>query len=371
MRRLLLATVWLAACGQENKTVEASAEPPAVAAAGTTDAPAPASVAFAPGQAADGTVVASWEGGQIDAKALAARTDAELAHMETEYLLNRFELQSQALDGLIVDQLLTAEAKRLNHPDVDSLLKAELESKIQPPTEQQIADFYPMVARQLGGASLEDSKPLLIQELTRQAQQEAFSKYIADLKVKAGLKNLLPYPELPRVEVPIVATDAQRGSPDAKVTIVQFAEYQCYYCGVVAPTVDRVLKEYDGKVKFVFKDYPLPAHSRALPAAVAAHCAGEQGKYWEMNATLLANQQALEDEQLRGYAKKAGVKMDDFDKCVDSGKWEPLITASAAEGQKVGVSATPTFYINGTLVSGAQSFDRFKTVIDRELAAAN
>jgi protein-disulfide isomerase len=270
---------------------------------------------------------------------------------------------------MVKDQLLQDEAKKQGKADVDALLKTMIEDKTVAPTDQEITDFYPVVQRQLGGATLEEARPLLAQELTRRKQQDAFAAYIEQLQTTAGLSTNLPYPDLPRVDVTVTPDDPIRGNPNAPITIVQFADYQCYYCNKVQPTIDRVLTEYDGKVRLVYKDFPLPAHSRAQAGALAAHCAGEQGKYWEMNASLMANQSALGDGDLQGYAQAAGVDMPKYNACLASGKWEPIIAASAAEGQRAGVSATPTFFVDGTLISGAQGYERFKSVIERQLAA--
>jgi protein-disulfide isomerase len=314
-------------------------------------------------------VVASWTGGTLTFGELDAKTKDQLRQKETEYLLERYEMQAQALDGIVTEALLNAEAKKQGKPDIEALLRGEIEGKVTPPTDQEITEFYPTVARQLGGATLEESKPLLSQELLRRKQQDAYGAYIEKLKADVGLTSDLPYPDLPRVDVNIAPDDPVLGKADAPVTIVQFAEYQCYYCQKVTPTLDRVLKDYDGKVRVVFKDYPLPMHSRAMPASVAAHCVGDQGKYWEMSRVVFENQQALEDADLRTYAGQVGADLGKYDTCLSSGKFEAKIQANIADAQKAGVSATPTFFVNGTLLSGAQSYDRFKALIDRELAS--
>lgn len=320
-------------------------------------------------------VVATWTGGQITYGDLSKRTADQLRAADVEHRINNYEMQAQALDQMVQTSLLEAAATKAGKttadgkPDVDGLLRAEIEDKTVAPTDQEVTDFYPVVQRQLGGATLEEARPILIQELTRRKQSDAFAAYMEGLKASAGLSSDLPYPDLPRVDVKITPDDPIRGKADAPVTIVQFADYQCYYCNKVQPTIDRVLKEYDGRVRLVYKDFPLPAHSRAFPAAIAAHCAGDQGKYWEMNGKLMANQDNLGDADLQSYAQGAGVDMTKFNACIASGKWDPITRANADEGQRVGVSATPTFFIDGTLVSGAQGYDRFKTIIERELAA--
>ncbi len=364
MNRHALLTLTLLGC------VTPPPQPQGDAQAATPSAVAPEGAVVAPAAASPGgdRVVASWTGGTLTFGALEEKTKDQMRQKETEFLLEQYEMQSQALDGIVTEALLNAEAQKQGKADIETLLRGEIEGKVLPPTDQEITDFYPTVARQLGGATLEEAKPMLAQELMRRKQQEAYGVYIEALKSQVGLVTDLPYPDLPRVDVPVAADDPFLGNANAPVTIVQFAEYQCYYCQKVTPTLDRVLKDYDGKVRLVFKDYPLPMHSRAMPASVATHCVGDQGKYWEMNRLVFENQQAIEDADLRTYAQKVGVDVVKYDACLTSGKFDAKIQANIADAQKAGVSATPTFFVNGTLLSGAQSYDRFKALIDRELA---
>ena len=117
----------------------------------------------------------------------------------------------------------------------------------------------------------------------------------------------------------------------------------------------------------MFKDFPLPNHAQAPKAAEAAHCAGEQGKYWEMHEKLFANQQALAIDQLKGHAKGLGLDSGKFDKCLDGGDKAKEVDASKKAGEELGVSGTPHFFINGRPLSGAQPFEEFKKIIDIEL----
>jgi protein-disulfide isomerase len=181
------------------------------------------------------------------------------------------------------------------------------------------------------------------------------------------VKADLPYPNLPRVQVPVAADDPVKGKDDARVTIVQFAEYQCYYCNRVNPTLQQLVSDYPNDVRIVFKDFPLGGHSRAMPAAIAAHCAGEQGKYWEMNQVLLENQDALGDDDFVRHAKSVGVDAEPFKKCLGAGAYDAGIQADLEAGQAAGVSATPSFFVNGVFLSGAQPIEKFRAVIDREL----
>ena len=121
-------------------------------------------------------------------------------------------------------------------------------------------------------------------------------------------------------------------------------------------------------MRIVFKDYPLPNHAEAFKASEAAHCAGEQGKYWEMHDAMFANQRALQVPALKQAARALGVDGAKFDQCLDSGKHAANVRADYQLGEKMGVNSTPTIYINGRPLVGAQPFEQFKLIIDEELA---
>jgi protein-disulfide isomerase len=161
-----------------------------------------------------------------------------------------------------------------------------------------------------------------------------------------------------------------KGAKDALVTIVQFSDYQCPFCSRVEPTMDKIMEEYKGKVRVAWRDLPLPFHPNAMPAAIAARAAGEQGKFWEMHKKLFANQQALDRPNLDKYAQELGLNMAKFKAAMDAQKGKEAIEADAAAGNKIGARGTPAFFINGKFLSGAQPFESFKAKIDEELKVA-
>lgn len=118
----------------------------------------------------------------------------------------------------------------------------------------------------------------------------------------------------------------------------------------------------------MFKDFPLPNHAQAPKAAEAAHCAGEQGKYWEMHDRIFANQAALGVPSLKEHAVALGLKTETFNQCLDSGKFAGIIEEDVKYGEALGVQSTPTVYINGRAILGAQPYDVFQSIIDEELA---
>lgn len=186
----------------------------------------------------------------------------------------------------------------------------------------------------------------------------------------------------PPLENVFISTDnaPALGEKDAKVTIVEFSDYQCPFCGRYSTqTMSQVLDEYvkTGKVRYVFRNFPLEQlHPLAMKAAEAAECAGEQGKYWEMHDRLFKNQQNLEAKELLGHAVVVGLDQAKFQQCLDGGKYAALIKNDIADGQKSGVRGTPTFFFGLTseskgskikavkLLSGAQPISTFKETID-------
>lgn len=172
------------------------------------------------------------------------------------------------------------------------------------------------------------------------------------------------------------------GENDAKLTLIEFSDFQCPYCGRHATnTFPSLMDQYveTGKVKYVFFDFPLGNHKLAPKASEAAHCAGEQGKFWEMHDELFANQRALQPEQLPVYAQQIGVSdMESFQECLDADKYASHIEARMRDGAKLRVSGTPSFGLGYTeddgksvrvvkLIRGAQPLPQFQAQIDELL----
>jgi protein-disulfide isomerase len=138
-----------------------------------------------------------------------------------------------------------------------------------------------------------------------------------------------------------------RGSPMAPVTIVEFSDFECPYCGRAHPVLTELLREFEGQVKVVFRNYPLSGHPRALPAARAAVAAGQQGKFWEMADLLFEHQRALEDEDLVRYAEQLNLDMERFQVDLHSPATQEAVERDREAGRRLGVEGTPTFFING------------------------
>lgn len=161
-----------------------------------------------------------------------------------------------------------------------------------------------------------------------------------------------------------------RGAPAAPVTIVEWSDYQCPFCRQAQATLASLLAEFPDSVRIVFKDFPLASHDRAFPAALAARCAGVQGRYWEYHDLLFVAQPDFSRDELMGYARRLGLEVASFTTCLDTARFQDEVLADQREGREAGVEYTPTFFINGEKLVGALPIEEFRAAIHRALRAA-
>ncbi len=171
-------------------------------------------------------------------------------------------------------------------------------------------------------------------------------------------------------KVDVNAEDAIQGPAEALVTMVVFSEYECPFCSKVEPTLSKLMTDYNGKVRRVFKHSPLPFHQNARGASNAAMCAQDQGKFWEYGEKLFANQKALKAEDLVLYATQLGLDMAKFNACVGANTHAARIEADLELAAKVTARGTPNVFINGRKVTGAKPFEEFKEIVEEELKKA-
>lgn len=179
-------------------------------------------------------------------------------------------------------------------------------------------------------------------------------------------------PAAPAAPVKIdLGTSPVKGSRSAPVTIVAFSDFQCPFCSRAVPVIKQIEDAYKDKVRIAFKNLPLPFHDHAQLAAEASLAAHEQGKFWPYHDTLFANQQALERPSLEKYAADLGLDVGKFKVALDSGRFKKQVEEDARLAASVGATGTPTFFINGRALVGAQPFEKFKELIDPELTRKN
>ena len=299
-----------------------------------------------------------------DKKITRAQLEDEIRAKLIELDNQRYDALREGLDGMIAQELLKREAAaRGTTPE--ALTTEEIEKKAPEPSDADIQKVYDENKAQLGGQTLEQIKPRIVQYLKGQKQDERRTAFIAELKKK--------YPTTVALKPPVVDVAAagrpERGPKNASVTIIEFSDYQCPFCQKAEDVVDQVMKTYADKVRLVYRDYPLPFHPNARPASEAAACANAQGKFWEYHAKLFHGD-GLEPEKLKTYADQVGLDRKKFDDCLEKKPFKAEIDKDVKDGEKAGVNGTPAFFINGRMLSGAQPFEKFKEVIDDELSTA-
>ena len=281
--------------------------------------------------------------------------------------LQRHELLESKLDQLIAQRLLNGEAKRRGL-SVEQLLEEEVNRKAPKVSDEEVTAF---IAKNRGRLSAEDDGELRLKVwdyLRGQKVNQQRNDYIRTLRLKAGVAVLLPEPSAARVQV-----DSDKGfvlgPKDAPVAIVEFSDFQCPFCRTAVATLKQLMAEYKEKVKLVFRDFPLAdIHPLAPKTHEAARCAAEQGKFWEYHDLLFERAPNLAPAELKQYAGELKLDGASFAKCLDSGKYRQAVAGDVAEGARLGASGTPTFFINGRIVVGAQPIATFQKLIDSELA---
>lgn len=362
MRASLLVLSFLAISACDQGTTPGAQ--PAVSAAPKLSMPLPSADA----QPAPDAVVATWAGGQLTYGQLMEEVKGRLIKQEIEYLNERYSTLRQAIDGKINESLLEAEAKQRGLADADALVE-KIAAENQTVSDAEISSFYDENKSRFRGKPLEQVKEAVSAQLLKSKQRGAMNDLVEQLRNQANVDVALEAPELPRLEV-AVGTNPPRGSEDAPITIIEFADYECPYCSRGYSTMKEVMEKYDGKVKWYFRDFPLSFHRNAVSYSVAAACAGDQGKYWEMHDAILDNQKGLDSAGLAGLATKIGIDEAAFTTCTNDSAQSKRVMEDMTDGQAVGVSGTPAYFINGIMISGAQPFENFESIIDRELESA-
>ncbi|MFH1728187.1 MAG: DsbA family protein [Pseudomonadota bacterium] len=194
----------------------------------------------------------------------------------------------------------------------------------------------------------------------------------ANIKEAQAAQPRQQAPSAPSIDMTTLTDDdAFKGNKNAPVTIVEWSDFECPFCTrFYQQTLGQIKKEYinTGKVKFIYRDFPLGFHANAQKSAEAAECAGEQGKFWEMHDKLFEEGVSGGLDSFKQFAVDIGLNAAKFNECLDSGKMASEVAKDMQDGQAVGISGTPGFIINGQKIVGAQPFEAFKQIIDAELA---
>jgi protein-disulfide isomerase len=299
-------------------------------------------------------VVAKVSGTDLTLTDLQQFESGKLLQAEYQYYLN----ERKALEELIDNRLLADEARKKSIP-LDQLLEAEVYKNVKDPTEDQLEVYYEGLDTQDSFQSVRDDVLQHIRELRR---SKARAAYVEQLRKQAVIHiELMP----PSAQVDI-SKAYTHGSTDAPVVLVEFADYQCPYCQKVNPQIQQLKKEYGDKLTVVFKDFPLPMHHGSEKAAEASRCAGEQGKFWEYHDVLFYSK-LTEVDALKEHARVLKLDGDRFDTCLDGGTEAAAVKKDLDEAKSLGLTGTPSFFVNGHFFSGVVDYAALKDIVNQQL----
>ncbi|MBF0421601.1 MAG: DsbA family protein [Magnetococcales bacterium] len=271
------------------------------------------------------------------------------------------ELRVEKIESEVLDHLLELEAKANKIPkdQVEDKMSAKY---LTPVTEEQIKQFMESNKEKIPVKET-GIKEKIKTFLENQARNNAKTKYHEEIAEKYKVEILL---EEPRYTL-TGPQDLTRGLAQAPITITEFSDFECPYCRKEQAVLGQLKSTYGDKLRFVFRHYPLPFHKHAPKASEASMCAHEQDKFWQYHDALFTDSQSIAEEGLKELAKKQGLDEAKFDECLKSGRHTARIAADTAEGKQLGITGTPTFFVNGFKMVGAIPLNNFKEVIDREL----
>ena len=302
----------------------------------------------------DQTVVAEVGGVKVTLGELEQEESAKLLSAHYQY----YQAQSKALEDLIDKKLLELKAKSENLT-VDQLIDRDIKSKITDPTEDQMKVYYEGLETEQPYEAVRDK---ILEKIRQLRTDKVRAAYVKDLREKT-LVSIALAPPRAKVEL---ADNEMLGPKSAKVVLVEFADYECPYCQRVAPDVRKLKEEFGDRLAFTYKDFPLPNHGRAEKAAEAARCASKQNKFWEFHDELFHSKE-LDVDQLKAQARALSLDSGQFDKCLDSGEQSAAVSKDKKEGLRLGISGTPSFFINGHYLSGALDYAALRQVIEQQL----
>jgi protein-disulfide isomerase len=310
------------------------------------------------------SVVAQVGDTQITEEQLQKQSAADLAKARSALLHARYAYYSAEREAVnkAVDQGILADQARAENITVDELLKRHVDSQIKEPSEETLRIYFLNINTDQPYSVV---RPKIVERIHSLQQKKYGAEYLKSLREKKKIVVLL---EPPREEVAVGDTPVM-GPAAAPVTIVEFADYQCPYCRAVEPTLNQLREQYKDKIRYSYRDFPLPMHPYAEKAAEASRCAGEQGQFWPYHDRIFTGDaESLSDSNLRSTAAALKLDSDKFGKCLDSGKEQAAVEKDLDQGKNLGVSGTPSFFINGYYVSGAISYDDLRELVDQQLA---
>jgi protein-disulfide isomerase len=294
---------------------------------------------------------------------LRERIGEDLDKLDANYKKSRSSAIENALNQMVRERVIDAEAKKQGKTVADLVL-AEAGGSFEP-TDVEINAWYAQNQARLQGRTVDQLRQQIADLLRKQNQQRAEQALEGRLNKERRVALMFE---------PFRMTFDNSGSPmlgkpGAKVSVVEFSDFQCPFCRQFAGNIRQLGREYGDRVEVVYRQYPIPSiHPFAFKAAEASLCAHEQGKFWELHDLMFSDQEHITVRDLKEKAKRLGMNESKFNSCVESGKYTEQVQRDMAAGSKAGITGTPALFVNGVEVpGGAVAYPVVAAAIEREL----
>ena len=277
-----------------------------------------------------------------------------------------FEIKFNRLKTLLVEKFMAKDPKAKGLTN-DEFFEKEIAPTVKV-TDKEINEFIKQ--RKIPAQQINDQVMAKIRQfLSSQKKAEALETWLASKTGKDGVTVFFQKPNRPTFDVK-VGDAPVTGGDSAKVTIVEFSDFQCPYCAEGSKVLKSLKEKYGNKIRVAMKQFPLPFHTQAKGASIAALCVNKQdtGKFWKMHDQLFADQSKLSADDLKATAKSLGVDMEKYEACLKDKAIQAQVSKDIDHGKELGVKSTPTFFVNGQLVRGVMPVEEFSELIDQQLS---
>ncbi|MFL6438135.1 MAG: thioredoxin domain-containing protein [Terriglobales bacterium] len=309
----------------------------------------------------DSSVIAIIGGQSISQTELDSRLGDKLLRLRTE----EYAVKRAILDEYIDEILLSREAAKQGISSSE-LLKRATTDRAPVTTDAEARVLILGAPGNYRGMSDDQAIKTAIAELRGRRIAKLRSDFMTSLRGHTQIDVLLAPPRATHT----LSGGHSSGQGNAPVTVVEFSDFQCPFCSQLSLTLDRVRHQYGDQLQIIFKHFPMPMHLQAEKGAEAAWCAAEQNRFWPMHDVLFAESSLLAREQFDELANRAKLDLSAFKQCVSSHRASSALLKDKEDGKSLGVTGTPTIFINGQMVTGNRSYDELRAIVDKELRSA-
>lgn len=307
-------------------------------------------------------VVALIDGVPITEAELEVRLSGRLQRLRND----EYAIKRAVVDEIVVERLLAAEAAR-RKVTVPEMMQSVMTAAETPPSDIELRAVYDMMRDRYASLSEDRAFGQIRMQLTTQRMNRRRMEFVRELKRAARVNVRLQGPRLSIDE----GDSPVDGPASAPVTIVEFSDFECPYCGQFAETLKSIRAAYKGRVRFVYRHLPLPIHPNAKKAAELVTCAGKQGLFWPMHDKLFESLRRVQVGDWSALAREVGLDAATLKNCLDSPEASKAWIADQKVAESLGITGTPAVFVNGRLLSGAVPYDTLADIIEDELNRSN